>query len=324
MSTYSKRFIALTGVVLALGLFAADAAEARRGGSFGSRGARTYQAPRPTRTAPEQTAPVQKSMTEKDAQAQQPGAASARPATAQQPQAPRRGGFLGGLGGGLLGGMMLGGLVGMLMGHGIGAGMTGMMSLLFQIGLVALVAWLAMRFFRRREPQAAYAGSGRSANVHPFQPNAEPFRPAATYMPLTPAAETIEFDVSEADRADFEKLLGEVQTAFTREDYARLREVCTPEIVSYLSEELSQNATQGLRNEVTDLRLVQADVAEAWREGDSDYATAAMRYEAIDVMRDRTSGKVVGGDERPTQTTELWTFVRKPGAPWKLSAIQEA
>lgn len=66
-------------------------------------------------------------------------------------------------------------------------------------------------------------------------------------------------------------------------------------------------------------------MAEAWREGDRDYATAAMRYEAIDVVRDRTSGAVLEGDPaRPLQTTELWTFVRQGGGAWKLSAIQTA
>jgi predicted lipid-binding transport protein (Tim44 family) len=41
-------------------------------------------------------------------------------------------------------------------------------------------------------------------------------------------------------------------------------------------------------------------------------------------MRDRQTGAVVEGDpDRPTTTTELWTFVRRPGEPWKLSAIQE-
>jgi predicted lipid-binding transport protein (Tim44 family) len=94
--------------------------------------------------------------------------------------------------------------------------------------------------------------------------------------------------------------------------------------MSYLAEELSQNATQGRRNEVTGTRLLEADVAEAWREGDAEYATAALRYESIDIMRDRQTGAVLEGDaSQPTQETELWTFVRRPGAGWKLSAIQE-
>ena len=95
--------------------------------------------------------------------------------------------------------------------------------------------------------------------------------------------------------------------------------------MSYLSEELSQNATQGRRNEVTDITLDQGDLAEAWREGDIDYATVAMRYTSRDIMRDRATGKVLSGDaDAPSQTVELWTFVRNGGQAWKLSAIQDA
>jgi predicted lipid-binding transport protein (Tim44 family) len=131
--------------------------------------------------------------------------------------------------------------------------------------------------------------------------------------------------ITPQDQQDFERLLKEVQDAFGREDYAALRERCTPEVMSYLAEELSDNATHGRRNEVSGTRLLQADVGEAWSEGPIDYATAAMRYEGVDIMRDRTTGAVLSGDpSTPSQTTELWTFSRQTGEPWKLSAIQEA
>lgn len=93
--------------------------------------------------------------------------------------------------------------------------------------------------------------------------------------------------------------------------------------MSYLAEELSENATSGRKNDVTAVTLLQGDVAEAWREEARDYASVAMRFESIDVMRDRQSGAVVEGDpEHPSETTELWTFVRENGGAWKLSAIQ--
>ena len=58
------RFATLfAGLFLVFSMTAIDQAEARRGGSFGSRGARTFQAAPPTRTAPAQTAPVERSMT---------------------------------------------------------------------------------------------------------------------------------------------------------------------------------------------------------------------------------------------------------------------
>jgi predicted lipid-binding transport protein (Tim44 family) len=50
-----------------------------------------------------------------------------------------------------------------------------------------------------------------------------------------------------------------------------------------------------------------------------------MHYSSIDVTRDRESGRIMDGDaEIPTDTTELWTFVRPRGGDWKLSAIQQA
>jgi predicted lipid-binding transport protein (Tim44 family) len=133
-----------------------------------------------------------------------------------------------------------------------------------------------------------------------------------------------EIGITEDDLDSFERLLAEIQAAFAREDYAGLRERCTPEIVSFLSEELSQNAVSGVRNDVSAVRLLQGDVAGAWREGDLEYATVAMRYESVDVMRDRETRRIVSGEATPAETTEIWTFVRPFGGDWKLSAIQDA
>jgi predicted lipid-binding transport protein (Tim44 family) len=311
---------------LALSLLAVDAADARRGGSFGSRGARTYQAPPPTRTAPQQTAPVQRSMTAPP----KAGAPAAAPAAAgAQAQAPGRRGFFGGMGGGILAGLAAGGLLGMLLGHGFG-GMGGLGNTLLQLALIGGGIWLLMMLFRRRGA-AQPAGYPREAafdgdRPQPFGANRS-FEAQAAPQPTTyaPQTDTVEIGLTQADRDAFERLLIEVQDAFGREDYAALRAKTTPEIMSYLSEELSQNATQGRRNEVSGTKLLQADISEAWAEGDTEYGTAAMRYESTDVMRDRQTGAVVSGDAtKPTETTEIWTFVRRDGEPWKLSAIQEA
>ena len=95
--------------------------------------------------------------------------------------------------------------------------------------------------------------------------------------------------------------------------------------MSYFAEELGENATRGVRNEVSDVRLLQGDLAESWREADTDYATVALRYSSIDATRDRATGRVIEGDaEKPTETVEIWTFARKNRADWKLSAVQAA
>jgi len=255
-------------------------------------------------------------------------------------QQPRANGFpRSGFGGGLLAGLATGGLLGAMMGHGFGGGWgagwgggmgggmgMGLISTLFQLGVLALLIWLAVRFFRRRNaPIAAdaYASSYAPGPAYDYTPPpASPWggQPASS----TPAPAQPGIPITRADEQAFERLLLEVQDAFGREDYGALRERTTPEIMSYLSEELSQNATHGRRNEVSGTRLLRSEVSEAWNEGVDDYATVALNYESADVMRDRQTGEVLQGDPNvPTVTTELWTFVRRAGGAWKLSAIQE-
>ena len=77
-----------------------------------------------------------------------------------------------------------------------------------------------------------------------------------------------------------------------------------------------------LVNRVTDVKLLQGDLAEAWREGDTDYATVAMKFALKDSMIERASGHTVEGGE-PSEVTELWTFMRARGGNWMLSAIQQ-
>jgi len=114
-------------------------------------------------------------------------------------------------------------------------------------------------------------------------------------------------------------LLGDIQSAFSIEDLSALRAIVTPEMLSYFSEQLADNASRGRINRVTDVKLLQGDLAEAWREGRTDYATVAMNYALKDSMVERASGRTVEGGER-TEVTELWTFMRSRGG---ISAIQQ-
>ncbi|UOM34208.1 Tim44 domain-containing protein [Acuticoccus sp. I52.16.1] len=329
-----KAVLALAVIALSVSFVAVDYADARRGGSFGSRGARTYSRPAPTTTAPSTTSPINRSMTPRTQAS--PSSQAARGAAQQG-----RRGMFGGLAGGLLGGLMLGGLIGMLMGNGLG-GMAGFLGLILQVGIAILVVSLIMRWFRSRQ-QPSFAGSGGGTPRASAPPEPDMSRNAYESAPMgasagagmgsgtghdmgtapTAAAGGDELGLTAEDYDAFEQLLVEVQAAFTREDYAGLRERCTPEIVSYLSEELSQNAVSGVKNDVVDVKLLEGDLAESWREDGRDYATVAMRYESIDVMRDRQTGEIREGDSGPTETTEIWTFVRPAGGRWQLSAIQQ-
>ncbi|MGF7163064.1 putative lipid-binding transport protein (Tim44 family) [Rhodoligotrophos appendicifer] len=315
----SRNWVAALLVAMTFGVIMVDVAEARRGGSFGSRGSRTFQAPPTTNALPRQTAPVDRSMTPRTQTQAQPGAMQAQ---AQRP------GLFGGMAGGLLGGLALGGLIGMLMGNGLG-GMTGFLGLLLQLGLVFLVVSFLMRRFRGQQAPAVAGGAPMYREQSEPQPWFDIGRAGTSASAAPKVARSQwandEVGITETDLDTFEHMLTEIQSAFGREDYARLRELTTPEIMSYMSEELSQNAVQGLRNEVTDVKLLQGDIAEAWSEDGDDYATVAMHYSSKDAMVERESGRVVGGTrDEATETGEMWTFVRPTGGEWKLSAIQEA
>lgn len=326
LKSRTTRFAALfAGLFLAFSMVATDHADARRGGSIGSRGTRTFQSAPPTRTAPQQTAPVERSMTPNTGQQTAPR--QVQPGT-------QRPGFFNGFGGSMLRGLALGGLIGLLLGHGFG-GMAGMFGFLLQALLIGGGIMLLLRFLRSRQaPATAMAGSGMSG--FSYRDSAPQQQPSASSFGIpsigggrsngsSPSNPTDEIGLTQDDLNTFERLLSEVQEAYGREDHAALRRFATPEMVSFLSEELADNAKNGVRNDVSDVTLLQADVAEAWREGGAEYATAALNYESRDVTLDRATGKAVGGDaEKATETTELWTFVRQNGTDWKVSAIQQA
>ena len=94
-------------------------------------------------------------------------------------------------------------------------------------------------------------------------------------------------------------------------------------MVSYFTKDLEANKATNDINKVSDVKLLQGDLAEAWREGDTDYASVALRYSLIDKTFDRSTGRLVEGSERPEEVTEVWTFVRPRGGNWELSAIQQ-
>lgn len=318
------KIIAVASLALSGMLMVADMAEARRAGggfsSFGSRGTRTFSAPPATRTAPAPAAPIERTMT--------PKTQTNQPSTAAAPAAAAGRGFFGGFGGSMLGGLMFGGLIGMLLGHGIGGG-AGFLGLLLQGALIFGAITLAMRFFgRSQQPAYSAGGNARSDGVAQAGPGFTVPRMGSGWAAVAGGSgaapvKTQDINVGQADLDHFGKMLNDVQEAYGAEDYAALRRLTTPEAMSYLAEELSDNATRGVKNEVRDVHLVQGDVSEAWREEDRDYATVAMRYESIDVLRDRASGRVVSGDpDNLSETVELWTFTRSQGSDWQVSAIQ--
>ena len=314
----TRGIVQAIAVVLSLALplmLAISSADARigGGGSSGSRGARTFSAPPSTSTAPGTAQPFNRTMT----QPSSPGVGA---------PAPTGGGFFNRPGMGMLGGLAAGflgaGLLGMLFGGGMFSGLGGLSSifgLILQIGLIIIVVRLAMAWWQRRHaPASAYAGSAPGAAVGPGAQSS--FRTGTGFGSGSGSAP---LEIVPADYEAFERLLSEIQGAWSNEDVAKLHTLATPEMVSYFTKDLEENKARNDINKVSDVKLLQGDLSEAWREGDTDYASVAMRFSLVDKTLERTSGKLVAGSDAPAEVTEVWTFVRPRGSNWELSAIQQ-
>src|ERR1700681_4648704 len=285
----TRGIVQAIAVVLSLALplmLAMSSADARigGGGSMGSRGARTFSAPPSTSTAPMAAQPMQRTIT-------QPGSPGLG-----APVAPG-GGFFNRPGMGMLGGLAAGflgaGLLGMLFGGGMFSGLGGLSSifgLILQIGLIIIVVRLAMSWWQRRHATAsAYAGAAASPGAQSSFRTGTGFGLGSGSAPL---------EGTPADYETFERLLGEIQAAWSNEDVARLHMLATPEMVSYFTKDLEANRARNVINKVSDVKLLQGDLAEAWREGDTDYASVAMRFSLVDKTIDRSTARLVEGSEQ--------------------------
>lgn len=115
-----------------------------------------------------------------------------------------------------------------------------------------------------------------------------------------------------------------MQKAWSEGNPVALRALATPEVVGWMSEDLSRDQSKGVRNVVEDVQLLKGDVTESWRDAELEYATAVITFSAKDYVARIDNGQVVEGDaHRPVETTEAWTFVRSPGGRWLLSAIEQ-
>ena len=305
--------IVLSCAFLALAPSLADAA-AGNSRSMGSRGARTYE------SVPN-AKPMERSVTPRTTPSQPQYVPRPAPVT------PMGGGFFSQhpFMTGLLGGFVGAGLAGMLFGHGAYAAdaspMGSMLGLLLQLALIGGLIYFGVKLFRRRfDPNAASAGQATYYTAEPVGAGMAGAGRAVAGAPVT---------VADADYAAFGDLLMGIQAAWSRGDLAELKRYATPEMLSYFSEELSRNASQGLENRVENVTLVKGDLLEAWQEDGLEYATAQMRWNAFDYMvrNDRSARDAdyvaSGTPAQAVDHTEIWTFARSRGGHWLLSAIQQ-
>ena len=322
-SQRTRGIVRAFAVVLSLAVplaMAISSADARVGGgsNSGSRGSKTYSAPPSTSTAPNAAQPMNRTFS-------QPGA----PAAAGAAAGAAKGGFfskpgMGMMMGGLAAGFLGAGLFGMLSGGGLAGGLGGLSSiigLVLQIGLILIVVKLAMSWWQRRHTPANAYASGQAQAPGAAPPQTGGFGSGMGFGLGSSSPAPLE--IQPADYEAFERLLGEVQAAWSNEDVAKLHTLATPEMVSYFTKDLEQNKANNDVNKTSDVKLLQGDLSEAWREGETDYASVALRFSLIDKTLERGTNRLVSGSETPIEATEVWTFARQRGGHWELSAIQQ-
>jgi predicted lipid-binding transport protein (Tim44 family) len=266
----------------------------------------TYSAPPSTRTAPYSAAPMQRSMTPNT------------PSYGSYGGQPYRSGFGGGgFMSGLMGGLIGAGIGGLLFGHGFFWGLhgPGFLGLIIQLLLIFWIGRFLFRTFFSGGQPAVVSGPGMFARGG--MANGMQGGGGGGGQGLPP------IQIQPADYQQFEQLLTGVQAAWSAHDLNGLQAMATPEMVGYFNEQLSQQASRGVRNVVGNVVLESGDLAQAWAEQGRDYATVAMRFSMTDATYDMAGRVVDGSATEHVSATEIWTFMRAPGGHWVLSAIQQ-
>jgi predicted lipid-binding transport protein (Tim44 family) len=308
--------LSLSAVAALAITFAGADARPGSGKSVGSRGSNTQSAPPTTNTAPRTAQPIEKPGQQGS---QVAGQSASRPGGATA-AAPARSGF----GSMLMGGLLGAGLFGLLSGSGLFSGlgsMAGMLGLLLQVGLIAGLVYVGMNLWRRR---SALATAGASATSATQRQNIDLSRQGLNAGGGTGAPALAKLNITGDDFSSFERLLGNIQGAYGRQDRNAIRALTTQEMFHVFDDELTANEARGIVNRIAGIKLLQGDLSEAWGEPGAEYATVAMRYAIEDTKVETASGRVVETGE--PEATEVWTFRRTPGAnamSWKLSAIQQ-
>jgi predicted lipid-binding transport protein (Tim44 family) len=100
-------------------------------------------------------------------------------------------------------------------------------------------------------------------------------------------------------------------------------------MLSYFSTALAEQTSQDIENHVEDVVLLRAEVRETWTEDATHYATVGLRWNARDYTVSLTKQRgepgylVEGSEKTPTESGEVWTFMRYQNGKWLLSAIQQ-
>lgn len=310
---FSIAAIALVFVFLVTGFLELADARSRGGGrSFGRSKSPTVSKPAATRSAESAT------------QSSRPGNTG--------------GAFTRGLAGGVAGGLMGGFIGNMLFGgtaHGMGTGGLGGSGIgLFEILLMAGLAYFLYKKFFKRKLSAATAGGGvgYARNTPGLFGGQNATNNDETGIeaedPLVAGVQQI-WQVDENFHPDRFKetaqdLFFDIQAGWTRRDGSALMSLVGNQLLAEYELHFAKMAEKGQLNRLENIAVRNVDLVQAGVEEGEIFVTVRFTANLLDYTIDEKSGKIVAGDrENPVKFDENWTFARPvESTTWKLEGIE--
>ncbi len=268
----------------------------------------------------------------KPTQQSQPRQTATNPAAS--PTSPMGGSFARGLAGGVMGGF-LGSMLfgGMAHGMGAGGGIGGSGFGLFEILLLAGLAYLAYRWFSRRKALAGNTGAQYSQNQNtPGSLFSGSGAQQATQEnlvedPLVTGVKEIwtvdqDFD-PEAFKETAQDLFFKIQAGWTRRDTSVLKPFVGNQLLDEYAQHFEELKKDGHINRIENIAVRKIDLINAGVQQGEIFVTVRFTANLLDYSVDEKSGDVVKGDpENPVKFEEDWTFACPVGTRnWKVEGI---
>jgi predicted lipid-binding transport protein (Tim44 family) len=312
------KFLGLGIILLFTVALISDELWARAGGgsSGGSRGSRSFSAPKSTSPSPSQS----------PSPAPAPGSTLNRPFS-QSTGSPFLRGIAGGLVGGFLGNMLFGG-----MGHGWGGGAGGGSGFGFlEIILIGVLLFLVFRFIRNRRQGGASQNLNSGYTPPPYQ------QPDAYAAPVQSQDQDVATGIAHIQSMDYnfdpavfkdwvQDVFFKIQAAWGNQDLGTVNTFLTDQMRGIFQKDLDEQKAGNRVNRLENIAVRSVDITEAWQEEGKDYITVLFYANLLDYTVDKNSGAVLSGSKtEPVKFREFWTFVRPVGgrSPWQLSAINQ-
>lgn len=208
----------------------------------------------------------------------------------------------------LAGGLLIGGLLSLFMGHGMNFGTPGLLDILIIGGLLFFI----YRAFSRRRANAGmqYAGTTMTS------PGVE--QPLAHDTAAAPVSGINEEYIKDLTRNTYKTL----QDAWSQGDLKQVRHLITDRMYEYLSKQMDELRSAGLRNVVEIVHFQNVDVVEVSDEGDGKVVVVLLDVLMRDYTLDKNNTVVEGSKDTPVDAREYWAFKGK-GLDWKLDDIRQ-